>query len=463
VTDRSAPADAGAAPSDRNSNPPTSQAPRRRGDEPISGNPAAVNIVAGTGALGRLLGVDKGNGVRLGGLWIGDASGILSGGTRPGAWGLNSLTIVDLNLDTQKLFGWWGGTFGTQFLHFSGQPTNELAGAFPGFNSLEVTPPLVRQELFGLWYRQALFDDKLIVRIGKSVPSFDFNNVIRPLPFSDPAAAIPAVSGLIYTPIVVNPTMLGVIPGYYNSATGVTVTLAPTKSFYLNYGFYDGDTANPNPALQQLGLSGPHFNGYYLHIGELGYAYRLGSQHKPGNFGVGVWGQTGKLRNSYGGLDDGASGVYLFGAQRLWFRRPGIDSSGVVGLYQFGANNSNALPARQYVGGGLTTFRLVPGRPDDTFGAGLAWTWLNQGPQAGTIFFPHVPPPPRRAAVVPAVTRSPRSKYHRARWLPAGRRPNAPFATGRPAIRTTATFAAAASMSRHLIPPTRRSRSPPDG
>ncbi len=88
--------------------------------------------------------------------------------------------------------------------------------------------------------------------------------------------------------------------------------------------------------------------------------------------------------------------MYLFGAQRLWFRHPGVDSSGVSGFYQFGANNSNALLARQYTGGGFTAFGLVPGRPDDTFGVGVAWTWLNQGGDAGHLFFPDAPPGPLR-------------------------------------------------------------------
>lgn len=30
----------------------------------------------------------------------------------------------------------------------------------------------------------------------------------------------------------------------------------------------------------------------------------------------------------------------------------------------------------------------MPGRPDDSFGFGLAWTALNQNPQSGDIFFP---------------------------------------------------------------------------
>ncbi len=356
-----------------------------RGSDPISSNPAAVNIIAGTGALGRALGFDKDSGVRLGGLWVGDSSGILSGGQNPGKWALNSLTVLDLNLNTDILLGMPGGLFDIQLLQFNGQNTNGLAGAFPGFNSIEAGPPFNRDELYELWYRQSLFDDKLIVRIGKSVPTFDFNNVVKPVPVSDPAAAIPAVTALAYTPVFVNPTMLGVIPGYYNSATGITTTFAPTKSIYLNYGVYDGNLAIGH----QTGMSGPRFDSYYFHIGEFGFSYRLGPERKPGNFGVGVWGQTGQLHDlATGGTTNGAIGVYLFGSQRLWFRNPGVDSSGISGFYQFGANNSNALHARQYVGGGLTAFGLVPGRPADSFGAGLNCTWLTQGPLSASLFYP---------------------------------------------------------------------------
>ena len=369
--------------------PPTAAgaAEESRGSEPISANPAAVDIIAGTGALGRLLGFDKDSGIRLGGLWIGDASGVLSGGQNPGMWGLNSLAILDLNLDTEKLMGWAGGSFGTEFLQFNGQNTNSLAGAFPGFDSIEAGPPFNRSQLYELWYRQTVFDDKLIFRIGKSVPTYDFNNVVRPVPVGDPSAAIPAVTALAYTPIFVNPTMLGVIPGYYNSATGITTTFAPTKSVYMNYGFYDGNLALGH----QTGLSGPRFNGYYFHIGEIGRSYRLGEQQKPGNFGVGVWGQTGKLQDLRGGSTNGAIGMYFFGAQRLWFRSPGVDNSGVSGFYQYGVNNSNALHARQYVGGGLTAFGLVPKRPDDSFGLGLNCTWLTSGVDGADIFFQSPP------------------------------------------------------------------------
>ena len=41
-------------------------------------------------------------------------------------------------------------------------------------------------------------------------------------------------------------------------------------------------------------------------------------------------------------------------------------------------NNSETLPVNYYVGGGLTGFALVPGRPDDSCDVGVACSWLNQ-------------------------------------------------------------------------------------
>jgi porin len=355
-----------------------------RGTAPISGNPGAVNIVTGTGRLGEiLLGVDKDSGIRLGGLWLGDANWLATGGLQPGQWALNSLTLVDLNLDAEKLWGCQGGMLGIEFLQLTGQATNVLAGAVPGYNSLDGPPPLTRQELYELWWRQSFFDDKLVVRIGKTVPTYDFNNVIRPVPTGDPAATIPAVSGLIYTPIFVNPTILGKLPGYYNSAFGVTTTLAPTKDLYVSYGFFDGNLANGT----QTGLRGPQFNGYYFHIGEIGHSWLLGPDKKPGMSAVGIWGQTGLLRGP-AGTEEGACGVYVFGSQRLWFRNPGIDNSGVSGFYQLGANDTDTASVRQFFGTGLTAFGLTPCRKNDSMGLGLAWSWLNDAPNAGTFFFP---------------------------------------------------------------------------
>ena len=95
-------------------------------------------------------------------------------------------------------------------------------------------------------------------------------------------------------------------------------------------------------------------------------------------FAIGGWYQTGKLSTTTGVSEHGAGGIYFFGTQRLWFKHPFVDRSGITSFYQFGVNNSITLPFTKYLGLGLTAFSLVPKRPDDSFGIGMALAWLNK-------------------------------------------------------------------------------------
>jgi porin len=361
----------------------------------ISGNPAAENAVPGTGLAGRLLHLPEDKGLRLGGVWLADTNGLISGGAQPGKWSWNSALIIGANLDAEKLVGWKGASFGIQFLQFNGEDTNGQAGSEQGYNSLPGPGPLNRSELYQLWFRQSLFDDKIIFRIGKMVPTYDFNNVARPVSTRDSALAIPAVTGLLYTPVFVNPTLLGAIGGYYNSVSGITLTLAPTENTYLSYGFYDGNVARG----VQTGMTGPEFKGYYFHIWEAGVDWVIADKY-PGNFSAGLWYQTGLLQGPPDVTDDGMGGFYLFGSQRIWghiveaspmdggkttggkdktFTEPESgQNSSISTFFQFGANDSETLRMNQYFGVGLTGFGLVPRRPNDSLGVGMAWSWLNE-------------------------------------------------------------------------------------
>lgn len=353
---------------------PTSQQKNTSEDSKggVSSNPGAVNKETGTGALGEKIGFKKDSGVRIGGLWIADINYLISGGVKPKKWSGDSLIQLELSLDTKKLEWWEGGLFCVEFLQLNARPTNAQAGTVQGYNGIPGPPPLSRSELYQYWYRQEFFDKKFILRIGKSVPIYDFNNVLRPLPLEDSSQAIPATSALIYTPIFVNSTLLGVLPGFYNSAFGLTATFTPIKSFYLSYGVYDGNLARG----KQTGLRGPQFNGYYFHIAEGGIAWGLGKNERPGTLAVGAWDQTGKLRAG-NESEKGAQGIYMFGSQRLWNRNPGIDNSGMIGLIQLGINNSKTLPVNKYLGLGLSFLGLTPNRPNDFFGCGLALAKLN--------------------------------------------------------------------------------------
>jgi porin len=120
---------------------------------------------------------------------------------------------------------------------------------------------------------------------------------------------IPAVSGLIWSPIFVNASMIGAMMGFYNPGNGVTINFTPSKSFYVNLGVYDGNRARGI----QTGVNPPLFNGYYFNIAEVGIDWLLGEGGHPGQFGIGLWRQTGLL-SVQGITEDGTGGFYLFGS-----------------------------------------------------------------------------------------------------------------------------------------------------
>jgi porin len=345
----------------------------------ISSNPAAVNLTPGTGVaqhyFEKKLGIQNNHGIYVDGAWIGDINNLSSGGiNNPDRWTSNSLFLLNMTLDTKKIGAWDGGLFGVQFLQFNGQATNAQAGTVQGYNSLPGAPPLNRSELYQLWYRQEFLNKKFMVRIGKVAPTFHFNNVINPVPLYDEKIEIPAVTSLIYTPVFVNPSVLGLLPGYYNSAYGITISFTPSQNWYLSLGSYDGNLANGT----QTGLTGPHFNGSYFNIAETGFSWFIGKNKLPGTVGVGAWHQTGLIQESSMLFEHGASGYYLFGSQRLWYKNPGINNGGISAFYQYGENNSSVLPMKKYVGAGLTFFGLIPSRENDSMGMGTAFSWLNQ-------------------------------------------------------------------------------------
>ena len=82
------------------------QTPPMDEDTPgIAGNPGAVDVQPGTGALERLLGLDPSTGFRLGGVLVSNGNYLLSGGNNPGRASFNNLLVIDLGVDLDKAAG----------------------------------------------------------------------------------------------------------------------------------------------------------------------------------------------------------------------------------------------------------------------------------------------------------------------------------------------------------------------
>ena len=213
------------------------------------------------------------------------------------------------------------------------------------------------------------------MRISKSNPAIDFQDVVRPVKNPHAERAISTVTSLLYGPIFVLPTLYQSLPSFYDTAYGVTSTWVPSEKFYFSYGVYDGNKARG----VATGLTGPEFNGYYFHIAEAGTNWLAGAEEKPGFLSIGGWRQTGRLTTDDGLIaEDGAEGLYFIGSQLLWYRDPQpVDDAGISGYVQFGWNDSETQLFNYYFGAGFTGRALVPNRPKDTFGIGMALGWLN--------------------------------------------------------------------------------------
>ncbi|UYN95513.1 MAG: carbohydrate porin [Enhydrobacter sp.] len=339
----------------------------------VSGNPGATTYMPGTGWLGHTLGLKDEWGVTLGGLWLGDLNLTAAGGMRPGHVTGNSALFVGLLADVDKAIGWTGASFGVQFLQINVSDTNADAGSVSGYNAITGPLPHNRTQLYQAWYAQQIVKDMLQVRVGRVLPGLDFNNVLRPVIFDDDNENIPAVTGAINTMVFVNGSMLGVLPGYYNPAVGATLYFTPTRSFYFNVGVYDGNLARGN----QIGLIAPQFNGYHFGIGEMGFNWVVGEHRHPGQFGIGLWRQTGRLQAG-AATEEGTGGVYLFGSQRLAHGiNARVPSSGITAFAQYGVNQSRTMPINQFYGGGVTAFALIGNRAKDSMGLTVGLARLN--------------------------------------------------------------------------------------
>ncbi len=365
----------------------------------FASNPRATDSLLGNGMLGRALGLNPASGVTFGGNILAGGSWVASGGAKPSSTAGTAGGYLFTSVDTEKAFGLPGGEFAAAVSGLLGNDVNGDLGSVQSYNTLATTAPFNRDQLLELWYRQRLFDDRVIIKIGKINGTGIFNAVLTPVAVDQPRLQDWTISGLLYTPVGENPTLFGRLPGYPNTAYGLTATVSPLKHMYISYGLFDGN----NAAGRQTGLyAGPHINSYKFTIGEVGVDWLLGAQEKPGVVAVGAWGQTGTLFTPYLTYETGADGVYAFGNQRLWFQHPGIDTSGILAFAQYGYTGSKAAEVNEYIGGGLTSVGLVPGRPADSIGGGVAWSKLNRAPYAGAFFFPNVSSPSPSTALRPS-------------------------------------------------------------
>ncbi len=191
--------------------------------------------------------------------------GNVSGGARTG-FEYDGLTQAELQLDTQRAFGWHGGLFNVSALEIHGRNvsadnllTLQTASGIEADRSLR---------LWELWFQQKfLEEDRLDVKIGQQSLDQEFMVSNNALLF---------VNTMFGWPMLPSADLPGGGPAYPLSALGVRVRARPVDSINILAGVFngspvlnnDGDPQRQNPS----GTSFP-LNGGALAILELQYAY----------------------------------------------------------------------------------------------------------------------------------------------------------------------------------------------
>jgi porin len=205
----------------------------------------------------------------------------------------DGLTQMVLQMDTQRAFGWYGGTFNASAFQIHGRSLSadnlETLQTASGIEADRST------RLWELWYDQKFLDeDRLDVKIGQQSLDNEFMVSNNALLF---------VNTMFGWPMLPSADMPGGGPAYPLSALGVRARAKPTDSLTWLTGVYNGSpTATNNGDPQMTNPSGTSFplNGGTLIISELQYAYpAIGGMVSPdqtrplsGTYKIGFWYDT---------------------------------------------------------------------------------------------------------------------------------------------------------------------------
>jgi len=357
-------------------------------------------------------------GLNFGATYIDDNIGNVSGGTGQGITHLGRFDI-SVDADLEKLVGWTGGRFfaNTYQIYGSGLTHTYLHN----LATVSESEALADSRLYNAYFEQSFYNDKLNIRIGQQAADVEFFDSQTDDLFINGTFGWPAING-------VDLPAGGPAPPI--AALGIRVKAALSDRITAFAAVFNGNASMPGLSDPQLLDS--HGTAFRINdapwvIGQVRWDYDLEIAGRPlaGNFTPGGWYHSGQFddqRFTAQGLSladpdgtgiaarlNGNFGVFATIEQTL-YRPPSVTDKGVSnslpGITVFG-RIAYSPPDRNlidlYLDGGLGFVGLVPGRPSDRIGAGVAYMRISgddQGLDRDTQFFTGVASPVRSSEKV---------------------------------------------------------------
>lgn len=314
--------------------------------------------------------------------YIGEVLGNASGGVKRGAIYEGRLELYG-DVDFEKLAGWKGLTFHANAyqIHGDGLTAHNLQNLFP-VSYIEATPAT---RLFELWFEQALIQDKLTVRFGQLAADSEF--------FTSETAT-QFINGTFGWPTSFALSLPSGGPAYPLATPGVRVMFAPTEAATFRAAVFNGDPAGPNCQgdPQRCNDNGLDFRlkdaPFAIAEAQFKYNQDKGSSALPGTIKVGGWkhfGQFNDQRFDANGLSlanspndplryRGNTALYAMIDQQIF---AGPSGRSVNAFARITGSPGDRNTAELYLDGGLKFAGFIHGRPDDTFGAAVAYARIS--------------------------------------------------------------------------------------
>lgn len=329
-------------------------------------------------------------GIGVGGTYYGETFYNWGGHDQGGEY--DGVLELYINADMKKLGFWKGLCFHANGYQIHGNSiTAANIGSLMPVSNLEATDAT---RLFEMWFEQTMFNEKIAVRFGQLAADAEF--VI-----SEGGGYF--LNGTWGWPSITAADLPSGGPAYPLATPGVRVAINPNDKFGLMVAVYNGDPA-PECANEDPQRCNDHGLDFELDDPPLLMAegaYKYNQAGLAGTVKIGGWHHFGEFEHQR--FDSGGAliavtgnsgrpldhnwGLYGIIDQLIW-RVPGsAEAKGVAIFARFiGAPEDRNL-IDFYADGGFTFTGMIPGRPDDAFAIGFAYTNISDDVSAFDVDF----------------------------------------------------------------------------
>ncbi len=320
------------------------------------------------------------HGVTVAGSFTIEWADAISGGLSR-KWVSRNIFNINTTFDTEKLFGWKGGTF---FVDVASSDSTEGGTFVPGTqwtSTIEIGGDTF--QIANVWYQQELFDGALRAKFGKIDPTTEFGYLS--------ASAGYLNLGTLY------PMTFLTVPTYPYSSLGGVAYLYPCDNFYVGGGVFDANF------LRDQFIPDDQFDDVWA-VGEMGLTFDTLGPVNDVRLAFGGWYDSRDFDRFDGGGTDSAYGLYALGETRLFAPADGGEDD-TRGLWLFGQwsyADPSVIETHLHYGGGAALHGTLPGRDEDKLGAYVGRVHYATAPSNETaieLFY--------AAKITPAVTITP--------------------------------------------------------